>query len=73
MLPTRSRPRLFRSCLPISTRRIEVLERLIKEDAEVDRPFIAALTLSKARGALPALEFFGGARRLGQLLRSYYY
>ena len=27
------------------------MERLIEEDAEADRPFIAALTISKARAA----------------------
>jgi len=51
---------------------VEALERLIEEDAEVDRPFIAALTISKARGGLPTPGFFGGARRLRLGLRSRY-
>ena len=42
----------------------------MEEDAEADRPFIAALTISKARGGLPAPGFFGCDRRLGRLLRS---
>src|SRR5262249_3204259 len=53
-LPTRSRLRLFRSCHPIPTHRVEAMERLTEEDAEADRPFITALTISKARGGLPA-------------------
>ena len=32
------------------------LERLMREDAEAGRPFIAALVISKARGGLPAME-----------------
>src|SRR5215467_9048766 len=42
----------------------EALERLMKEDAAADRPFIAALTISKARGGLPGAGFFNCARRL---------
>ena len=42
------------------------LERLMEEDAEAGRPFIAALVLSKARGGLPAVGFFDCARRLGR-------
>ena len=42
------------------------LERLMEEDAEAGRPFIAALVLSKARGGLPAEGFFDCARRLGR-------
>ena len=42
------------------------LERLMEEDAEAGRPFIAALVLSKARGGLPAAGFFDCARRLGR-------
>jgi hypothetical protein len=42
------------------------LERLMEEDAEAGRPFIAALVLSKARGGLPAIGFFDCARRLGR-------
>jgi hypothetical protein len=44
----------------------EALERLMEEDAAADRPFIAALVISKARGGLPAPGFFGCARRLGR-------
>jgi len=44
----------------------EALERLMEEDAAADRPFIAALAVSKARGGLPALGFFDCARRLGR-------
>jgi hypothetical protein len=44
----------------------EDLERLMGEDAAVDRPFIAALAISKARGGLPAPGFFDSARRLGR-------
>ena len=42
------------------------LERLMEEDAQVGRPFIAALVLSKARGGLPAVGYFDCARRLGR-------
>ena len=42
------------------------LEQLMEEDAEVGRPFLAALALSKARGGLPAMGFFDCARRLGR-------
>ena len=42
------------------------LERLMEEDAEVGRPFMAALVLSKVRGRLPAVGFFDCARRLGR-------
>ena len=42
------------------------LERLMEEDAEAGRPFIAALVLSKARGSLPAAGFFDCAQRLGR-------
>jgi hypothetical protein len=44
----------------------EALERLMEEDAAADRPFIAALAISKARGGLPAPGFFDCARRLGR-------
>jgi hypothetical protein len=44
----------------------EVLERLMEEDAAADRPFIAALAISKARGGLPGSGFFDCARRLGR-------
>jgi hypothetical protein len=44
----------------------EALERLMEEDAAADRPFIAALVISKAGGGLPALGFFNCARRLGR-------
>jgi hypothetical protein len=42
------------------------LERLMEEDAEAGRPFIAALALSKARGGLPGVGFFDCAQRLGR-------
>ena len=44
----------------------EALERLMEEDAAADRPLIAALAISKARGGLPAPGFFDCARRLGR-------
>jgi hypothetical protein len=44
----------------------EALERLMQEDAAADRPFIAALVISRARGGLPAPGFFDCARRLGR-------
>jgi hypothetical protein len=44
----------------------EALERLMEEDAAADRPLIAALVISKARGGLPAPGFFDCARRLGR-------
>jgi hypothetical protein len=42
------------------------LQRLMEEDAEAGRPFIAALAVSKARGGSPAKGFFDCARRLGR-------
>lgn len=52
---------------PHSIQRVtEALERLMKEDAAADCPFIAALVISKARGGLPAPGFFDCARRLGR-------
>jgi hypothetical protein len=52
---------------PHSIHRVtEALERLMEEDAAADRPFIAALAISKARGGLPAPGFFDYARRLGR-------
>jgi hypothetical protein len=47
-------------------RATEALERLMEEDAAADRPFIAALAISKARGGLPGPGFFDCARRLGR-------
>ena len=44
----------------------EILEHLMEEDAAADRPFIAALVISKARGGLPARGFFDCARHLGR-------
>jgi len=44
----------------------EALERLMEEDAAADRPFIAALVISKARGGRPAPGFFDCARLLGR-------
>jgi hypothetical protein len=46
----------------------EALERLMEEDAAADRPLIAALAISKARGGLPAPGFFDCARRLGRFV-----
>ena len=52
---------------PHSIHRVtEALERLMEEDAAADRPFIAALAISKTRGDLPAPGFFDCARRLGR-------
>ena len=52
---------------PHSIHRVtEALERLMEEDAGADRPFIAALAISKTRGGLPAPGFFDCARRLGR-------
>ena len=42
------------------------LEQLMAEDAAADRPFIAAMVISKARGGLPAPGFFDCAARLGR-------
>ena len=40
---------------PHSIHRVtEALEHLMEEDAAADRPFIAALVISRARGGLPA-------------------
>ena len=44
----------------------EALERLMEEDAVADRPFIAALAISKTRGGLPAPGFVDYAERLGR-------
>jgi len=44
----------------------EALEQLMGEDAAADRPFIAAMVISKARGGLPAPGFFDCAARLGR-------
>jgi hypothetical protein len=44
----------------------EALEHLMAEDAATNRPFIAAIAISKARGGLPAPGFFDCARRLGR-------
>ena len=44
----------------------EALEHLMAEDAATERPFIAAIAISKARGGLPAPGFFDCARRLGR-------
>jgi len=50
---------------PHSIHRVtEALERLMEEDAAADRPFVAALAISKARGGLPGQGFFDCARRL---------
>ena len=61
--------RLLELSPPITIHQITVaLERLMEEDAEVGRPFIAALVLSNARGGLPAMGFFDCARRLGRFV-----
>jgi hypothetical protein len=44
----------------------QALERLMEEDMAANRPFIAALAISKARGGLPGAGFFDCARRLGR-------
>jgi hypothetical protein len=44
----------------------EALEQLMWEDATMDRPFIAALVISSARGDLPAPGFFDCAAHLGR-------
>jgi len=44
----------------------EVLDQIMAEDAAADRPFIAAMVISKARGGLPAPDFFDCAARLGR-------
>ena len=52
---------------PHSIHRVtEALEHLMEEDAAADRPFIAALVISRARRGLPAPGFFNCARRLGR-------
>ena len=52
---------------PYSIHRVtEALERLMEEDAAADRPFIAALAISKTRGGLPAPGFVDYAERLGR-------
>jgi len=52
---------------PQSIHRVTVdLERVMEEDAVADRPFIAALVISKARAGLPGPGFFDCARRLGR-------
>src|SRR6202047_5591999 len=54
---------------PHSIHRVtEALERLMEEDAAADRPFIAALAISKARGGQPGPGFFDCARRLGRFV-----
>ena len=44
----------------------QALEQIMAEDAAADRPFIAAMVISKARGGLPAPGFFDCAARLGR-------
>jgi len=44
----------------------EALEQIMAEDAAADRPFIAAMVISKMRGGLPAPVFFDCAARLGR-------
>lgn len=47
----------------------EALEHLMKEDAANERPFIAALVISRARSGLPAPGFFDLAQRAGRFDR----
>ena len=44
----------------------EALEQIMAEDAAANRPFIAAMVISKTRGGLPAPGFFDCAARLGR-------
>ena len=44
----------------------EALEQIMAEDAAADRPFIAAMVISRMRGGLPAPGFFDCAARLGR-------
>ena len=44
----------------------EALEQTMIEDAAADRPFIAAMVISRMRGGLPAAGFFDCAARLGR-------
>jgi len=44
----------------------QALEQIMAEDAATDRPFIAAMVISKARRGLPAPGFFDCAARLGR-------
>jgi len=44
----------------------EALEQLMVEDAAAERPFIAAMVISKARRGVPAPGFFECAERLGR-------
>ncbi len=44
----------------------EALERLMAEDDAANRPYIAAMVISKARGGRPAPGFFDCAGRLGR-------
>jgi hypothetical protein len=44
----------------------EALEQLMAEDAQADRPLIAAMVISKWRGGVPAPGFFDCAARLGR-------
>jgi hypothetical protein len=44
----------------------DALARLMEEDAAADRPFIAALAVSKTRGGLPTPGFFDCGGLLGE-------
>jgi len=46
----------------------EALEQTMAEDAAADRPFIAAMVISKWRDGLPAPGFFDCAARLGRFV-----
>jgi hypothetical protein len=45
---------------------IYAAQQKLNRDAASDRPFIAALAISRARGGLPGPGFFDCARRLGR-------
>ena len=51
---------------PHSIHRVTEALANLMEDAAADRPFIAALAISKARGGLPGPGFLDCARRLGR-------
>jgi hypothetical protein len=46
----------------------EALEQIMAEDAAAERPFIAAMVISKWRDGLPAPGFFDCAARLGRFI-----
>jgi hypothetical protein len=46
----------------------EAFEQIMAEDAAADRPFIAAMVISRSRGGVPAPGFFDYAARLGRFV-----